>query len=107
MNHSIFTAPIPANEPVRAHAPGSSERAEIKAKLAAMRGATVDIPLIIGGKEIRTGRTENCVEPHDHRHVLGKYHKGGPREIELAIEASAAAWKSWSETPFEARAAVF
>jgi 1-pyrroline-5-carboxylate dehydrogenase len=107
MKHGTFTPPLPVNEPVKSYAPGSPEKAELKRRLESMRNENVDIPLVIGGKEVRTGKTENCVEPHDHRHVLGKYHKGGPREIELAVAAANEAWKSWSEMPFEARAAVF
>jgi 1-pyrroline-5-carboxylate dehydrogenase len=107
MQHAHFTTPVPVNDPIRSYAPGSPERAELKRRLEQMRGEVADIPLLIGGKEIRTGKTENLVEPHDHRHVLGRYHKGGPREIEQAIAAANEAWKSWSEQPFEARTAVF
>jgi 1-pyrroline-5-carboxylate dehydrogenase len=107
MKHGTFTPPLPVNEPVKSYAPGSPEKAELKRRLESMGNENVEIPLLIGGKEVRTGKTENCVEPHDHRHVLGKYHKGGAKEIESAVAAANAAWKGWSETPFEARAAVF
>ena len=107
MKHGTFTPPLPINEPVKSYAPGSPEKVELKRRLESMRNENVEIPLVIGGKEVRTGKTENCVEPHDHRHGLGKYHKGGAKEIESAVAAANAAWKSWSETPFEARAAVF
>jgi 1-pyrroline-5-carboxylate dehydrogenase len=107
MNHGIFTTPNPVNEPVKGYAPGSSERAELAKKLESMRREVVEIPCVIGGKEVRTGKLEQCVEPHDHGHVLAKYHKAGPKELEQAIAAANEAWKSWSETPFEARAAVF
>jgi 1-pyrroline-5-carboxylate dehydrogenase len=107
MKHGNFTPPLPVNEPIKSYAPGSPEKGELKRRLESMRNENVEIPLVIGGKEVRTGKTENCVEPHDHHHVLGKYHKGGPREIETAVAAANEAWKSWSETPFEARAAVF
>src|SRR4051812_38988130 len=62
--------PAPINEPTKAYAPGSPERAELKARLASMAAEKIEIPLIIGGREIRTGRTEHAVMPHDHRHVL-------------------------------------
>src|SRR5262245_44610056 len=107
MKHGIFTTPTPLNEPVKSYAPGSAERAEIGKRLEAMRGETIEIPCVIGGKEVRTGNTETSVEPHDHRRVLAKWHKAGPRELEMAIAAANDAWKSWSETPFEARASVF
>jgi 1-pyrroline-5-carboxylate dehydrogenase len=107
MQHAPFTSPAPVNDPIRGYAPGSPERAELKRRLEQMRGEAADIPLLIGGKEIRTGRTENVVAPHDHHHVLGRWHKGGPKEIELAIAAANEAWRSWSEQPFAARAAVF
>ncbi len=107
MRHGLFTTPTPINEPIKSYAPGSPERAELKQRIESMRGEVLDLPLVIGGKEIRTGKTEVCVEPHDHGHVLARYHKGGPREIELAIAAANDAWKSWSELPFEARASIF
>jgi len=107
MTHGNFTPPVPVNEPIQGHAPGSPERAGLKRRLETMRGEAVDIPCVIGGREVRTGKTEDCVEPHDHRHVLGKYHKGGAKEIEQAVAAAGEAWKSWSEMPFSARAAVF
>ena len=71
--------PPPVNEPIRTYAPGSPERAELKARLTAMAGEKIDIPLIIGGREIRTGTTARSVMPHDHRHVLADYHKASPR----------------------------
>jgi len=67
----------------------------------------IDIPLIIDGKEVRTGKTGNCVMPHDHGHVLATWQKGGQKEIEAAIEASQRAWQEWSQVPWEDRAAVF
>ena len=70
--------PPPVNEPIRSYAPGSPERAALKARLNAMAAERIDIPLVIGGKEIRTGKTASAVMPHDHRHVLGDYHKASP-----------------------------
>ncbi|MSR47654.1 MAG: L-glutamate gamma-semialdehyde dehydrogenase [Planctomycetes bacterium] len=107
MRHGIFTPPTPVNEPIKSYAPNSPERAQLKAKLEELRGQVIEIPLVIGGKEVRTGKTAKCVEPHDHGHVLANYHVGGPAEIEQAIVAANTAWKSWSELPFEARASVF
>jgi 1-pyrroline-5-carboxylate dehydrogenase len=98
--------PPPVNEPVRVYAPGSSERASLKAALKAMASEKVDIPVIVGGKEIRTGDTANVVMPHDHGHVLGKMHKARPKDIDAAITASRKAWKEWSSWTWDDRAAV-
>lgn len=100
-------APIPINEPVHSYAPGAPERRRIKARLAEMAGAQVEIPLIIGGKEIRTGRTARVVMPHRHGHVLATYHLAGKKEVEQAIAAAAEAWRDWSEWPWVERASVF
>jgi len=99
--------PPPVNEPVRSHAPGSPERAELKARLAAMSNERADIPLTIGGKEIRTGDTGQAVMPHRHRHVLADWHKAGPRQVEQAIEAARCARAEWGSWAWEDRAAVF
>src|SRR4029077_15417899 len=80
--------PPPVNEPIRAYAPGSPERASLKARLKAMAAETVDMPLIIGGQEIRTGTTANSVMPHDHQHVLGTYHKATEQHMLQAFAAA-------------------
>jgi len=98
--------PQPVNEPVLNYTPGSPERAELQAKLAEMADEVVDIPLIIGGEEVRTGDTANVVMPHDHGHVLATYHKAGPEEIKKAIQASQKAHKEWAAWPWEDRVAV-
>lgn len=91
--------PEPLNEPVKSYAPGSPERAALKERLSAMSAERVDIPLIIGGEEIRTGDLAQTVMPHNHRHVLADWHRAKPEHIGLAIEASRAAareWASWT-----------
>ncbi len=98
--------PEPINEPVLDYAPGSAARAELQAKLAEMANEVLDIPLVIGGEEIRTGDTADVVMPHDHGHVLGKYHRAGPDEIKRAIDVSQEAHKEWAAWPWEARVAV-
>src|SRR5580765_7527065 len=98
--------PPPVNEPIKSYAPGSPERASLKARLKTMAAETVDMPLIIGGKEVRTGDTASSVMPHDHAHVLGTYHKTTEKNIAAAIEAAAAARAEWSSWAFEDRAAV-
>ena len=99
--------PEPINEPILDHAPGSPEREELKRKLEEMAGQVVDIPLVIGGEEVRTGDTANLVMPHDHSHVLATYHRAGPDEIKKAIQASQEAHKEWAAWPWEDRVAVF
>ncbi|MFN0180258.1 MAG: L-glutamate gamma-semialdehyde dehydrogenase [Gemmatimonadales bacterium] len=99
--------PAPRNEPILNYAPGSAERAAIKAALKSMSGEVADIPLIIGGKEIRTGRTHDVVSPHNHRHVLAKVHLASDREVRQAIQAAERAYRDWSTWRFEDRAAVF
>ncbi|CAA9335188.1 MAG: Delta-1-pyrroline-5-carboxylate dehydrogenase [uncultured Gemmatimonadaceae bacterium] len=99
--------PPPVNEPVKSYAPGSSEKLELKARLKAMAGERIEIPLIIGGKEIRTGATAQSVMPHDHRHVLADWHKAGPAEIQQAVKAAEAAQREWANWSWEDRAAVF
>jgi len=99
--------PTAINEPVLNYTPGSPEKAELKRKLEEMASEVVDIPLIIGGEEVRTGNTAQVVMPHDHGHVLANYHKAGPEEIQKAIEASQEAHEDWSAWPWEDRVAVF
>ncbi len=107
MANGIIRIPTPVNEPVRAYAPGSAEKASLKKKLNEMLSHEIEIPLIIGGKEIRTGNTAKAVCPFDHKHVLANYHQAGAKEVAMAIEASQQAWKTWSEMPWTDRAAVF
>ncbi len=107
MPNAIVQVPNPVNEPVRDYAPGSPEKASIKQRLGEMLGERIEIPLIIGGQEVRSGNTGTCVCPHDHGHVLADFHQAGAAEVEQAIAASQAAWKDWSEMAWEDRAAVF
>jgi 1-pyrroline-5-carboxylate dehydrogenase len=98
--------PQPVNDVNRTYAPGTPERAELKARLDSMAAEQIDIPLIIGGREIRTGRTEPVVMPHDHRHVLARYHVADPGHIQEVVDAAARAWRDWSGWPWPERAAV-
>jgi len=98
--------PQPINDANRTYAPGSPERAELKARLASMAAEKIEIPIIIGGREIRTGRTEQSVMPHNHQHVLAEYHLAGPEEVRQAIAAAAEARRDWSSWAWEDRAAV-
>src|SRR5438874_6838093 len=105
--HGIFRLPEPVNEPVRSFAPGTPEREELRVRLAQMQSERIEIPLLIGGKEVRTGDTVEAVMPHDKDHVLADVHAGGPEHVQQAIDAAGAAWRDWSRMPWEERAAVF
>ncbi|HED66736.1 MAG TPA: L-glutamate gamma-semialdehyde dehydrogenase [Planctomycetes bacterium] len=107
MTHGTFQAPIPVNEPVRAYSPGSPERARIEKELARQSSETVEVPLIIGGEEIRTGDTAEMVCPHDHGHVLGIYHRARPEDIARAMDAATEARRQWEGLAWQDRAAVF
>ncbi|MBN1271187.1 MAG: L-glutamate gamma-semialdehyde dehydrogenase [Candidatus Aminicenantes bacterium] len=106
MNGSI-NVPKPKNEPVRGYFPGSPEKETLKKQLNKMLGEEIEIPLIIGGKEIKTGQMADCRCPHDHGHLLAKYHKAGPEEIDLAVKEARKAWKDWSEMDWISRSAIF
>jgi 1-pyrroline-5-carboxylate dehydrogenase len=99
--------PAPVNEPVKSYAPGSPERAALKARLTSMAAERIDIPVIIGGKEIRTGDTAQAVMPHDHQHVLADWHKASKEHVAQAIDAANKAHAEWSNWSWEDRAAVF
>ena len=104
--NGVFRVPQPTNEPVRAYGPGSAEKRPLKARLAEMRAREIEIPLLIGGEEVRTGKLGTCIVPHDHKHVLARYHKAGPAEVAKAIAAAREAHKTWSRMPFADRAAI-
>jgi 1-pyrroline-5-carboxylate dehydrogenase len=99
--------PVPQNEPVRSYAPGTPERDELKRAVRDMSAHPIEIPLIIGGKEVRTGQTVDAVMPHCHHHVLAKVHQAGPKEVTAAVAAARAAWPAWAAATLEERAAVF
>ena len=102
----VRRVPTPVNDTNRSYAPGSPERADLKARLTSMAAERIEIPLVIGGREVRTGRTETAVMPHDHRHVLAEYHMAGPEQVQQAIAAAAEARREWGAWPWEERAAV-
>jgi 1-pyrroline-5-carboxylate dehydrogenase len=107
MSLAISKVPVPVNEPVKAYAPGSPERASLKAKLAQMSAQKIEMPLVIDGKDVRTGKLGHSVMPHRHAHVLGDFHQGGEADVQSAIAAAQRAQKDWANLPWEARAAVF
>src|SRR5213083_2842153 len=99
--------PVPVNEPVLSYAPGTTERLELKRTLKDLSSRQLEIPLVIGGKEVRTGKTIDAVMTHCHHHVLAKVHQGGPADVRAAIAAAVEAWHDWSTWDLSRRAAVF
>jgi 1-pyrroline-5-carboxylate dehydrogenase len=107
MANAQLRVPTPVNEPVKAYAPGSPEKADLKAELRRQRDSQQDIPLVVGGKHVTTGETQGVVSPHQHQLVLGKSHKANASHIATAIQSAVTAQKEWSRAPWEDRAAVF
>ena len=99
--------PPPVNEPIKSYAPGSPEKAALKARLADMTKERIDIPIIVGGREIRTGDLSQSVMPHDHAHVLADWHRATPEVVNLAIASARKAEADWANWSWEDRAAVF
>ncbi len=107
MLKGFFNVPHPVNEPVLSYAPGSKERKLLKEALAEARSKVIDIPMYIGGQEIRTGRLTDVFPPHDHQHLLGKYHSGTKQEVSMAIDAALEAKAAWENLSWEHRPAIF
>ena len=103
----IFRPPAPSNEPVRDYAPNSPERIELRRRLDQLQSERIELPLVIGGEEVTTGKTAEVVMPHKKDHVLADAHQGGTAEVERAVDAAAEAWEDWSRLPWEERAAIF
>lgn len=101
-----FKVPYPTNEPVLSYGPGTQEKADLKGKISEMKANEIEIPILIGGKEIRTGNLGKQVIPHDHGHVLAKWHKAGKAEVDQAISAATEAHKEWASWSLDARAAI-
>jgi 1-pyrroline-5-carboxylate dehydrogenase len=104
--HAIFRPPSPQNEPIHDYAPGSPERLRLQRRLEQMRAERIEIPLVIGGRDVTTGDLKQAVMPHDTRHVLADVHQGNAEHVQLAVDAAAKAWQDWSRWPWEERAAV-
>lgn len=107
MANAYFEIREPKNEPVYSYAPGSPEREKLKEELQRQKSEQVEIPAIIGGKEVKTGRQADVVIPHDHAHTLGTVHLCGKKEVEMAIESALKARKKWAEMPWEHRVSIF
>lgn len=106
MNNAIYSFPLPANEPVKSYLKGSPEREALEAELKRQKKTVIEIPLIIDGKEVRTGDMGEVVMPHDHGHVLARYHKAGEKEVKMAIDAALRARKEWPELDWTVRATI-
>ena len=107
MSNAIYKVPETKNEPVLSYAPGSAERSAVKAALKKMRASKIDIPMIIGGEEVKTKKKEKLSPPHDHKHTIGTYSKGTKVQVNKAIKASLDAKEKWAATPWQDRAAIF
>ena len=107
MSSGYFMIEQPKNEPVKGYLPGSSERASLKAELKRQAAMEVEIPVIIGGRAVTTGKLGKIVMPHDHRHVLASFHNAGEAELKQAVEAAMAAKSAWADMPWEHRASIF
>lgn len=107
MQAAIVKTPVAVNEPTRSYAPGTPERAELKAALARMSGQTIEIPMFIGGHEVRTTNLIEVRSPHRHNLLLANAHQGGPEHVSQAIDAALRAAPAWAELSWSARSAVF
>jgi 1-pyrroline-5-carboxylate dehydrogenase len=107
MKNGYYNVPVPKNEPILNYGPESREKKQIKEKLSEIKQQQVEIPILIGGKEIKTGNLAECLCPHEHHHVLGKYHKAGEKEVNLAIETALKVKSEWAAMPWDARASIF
>lgn len=107
MSFGLFNVPTPVNEPVKDYRPASPEREAVKQALQDFRSQETDIPMYIGGKEVRTNRKLRIVPPHDHQHTLGYFHEGDAQHVNQAIEAALSAKEDWANLPWEYRASIF
>ncbi len=107
MSKGFFKVPKAVNEPVKSYAKGTPEREAVLKAYKEMWNSHVEVPLYIGSEEIKTGNTKNLSAPHDHKHIVGKYHLAEKKHIEQAISAALEARKKWAEVSWEHRASIF
>lgn len=107
MPKASYYVPVPTNEPVLTYAPGTKERKDLQEAVAAARKEQRDIPMYIGGAEVRTGHTIKMSPPYDHQHVLGQFHEGDASHVQQAIDAALAAKEAWENMAWEHRASIF
>lgn len=107
MSIGTFSYPLPANEPVLSYAPGTAEKKRLKEVLSELKSTTIDVPMYIGAKEVRTGKKVAIHPPHQRKHVLGYFHQGEEKHVQQAIDAALAARAAWASMSWENRAAIF
>lgn len=107
MPKGIYKVPVAVNEPVKSYAAGSAERKELQAMLKTLRASELDIPMYIGGKEVRSEQKVRLSPPHDHKHTLGYFHKSDKTHVQQAIDAALAARQKWANMSWEMRASIF
>jgi len=107
MGKGFFNVPVAVNEPVKSYAPGSPEREAVKKAYKDMFNNTIDVPMYINGKDVKTGNTRTMSPPHDHKHIVGTYHLAEKKHIDDAISTALEARKAWSQMPWEQRAGIF
>lgn len=107
MPNGVFQVPVAVNEPVKAYAPGSTERESLLNKYNEMYNREIEISMFIGGKEVKSGKLENLTPPHDHQRVIGKFHRGDKSHVETAVQAALDAKAEWEATSWEHRASIF
>jgi len=107
MKNTNTVVPKPINEPILSYAPGSPERASLKDRIEELKAQQIEVPIIIGGQDVKSENLSVMSIPHDHQHILGHYHKAGSKEVQAAIESALSAWKLWSKTTLEERANIF
>ena len=107
MGKGFFQVPTAINEPVKSYAPGTPEREEVLAAYKKLYNSKIDVPLYINGQEIKTGDTGTMAPPHDHKHILGTYHKAEKKHVQTAIDTALEARKKWADMSWEHRAAIF
>jgi 1-pyrroline-5-carboxylate dehydrogenase len=107
MGKGFFNVPIAVNEPVKSYAPGTPERDAVLQAYKELYNSTIEVPLYINGKDVKTGITKTMSPPHDHKHVVGTYHVAEKKHIDEAIATALEARKTWSQVPWEQRAAIF
>ena len=107
MGKGFFKVPVAVNEPVLSYAPGSKERENVLKAYKSMYNSTIEVPMYIDGKNIKTGQIQTMSPPHDHKHIVGTYHNANQADVELAISSALKARESWSQLPWEQRAGIF
>ena len=107
MGKGFFKVPTAINEPVLSYAPGSKERENVLKAYKSMYNSTIEVPMYIDGKNIKTGQTQTMSPPHDHKHIVGTYHTANQEHVDLAISSALVARESWSQLPWEQRAGIF